>query len=76
MATKIECEKAIRHLATEWAKTQPDRHSPNWHPSFIAFCRWLDDNGNSHYLKFRSVAGPLEDAERWFDLELKQGWRS
>lgn len=76
MATKAECEKAIRYLSTEWAKTQPDRHNSDWHPSFIAFCRWLDANGYGHNLNFRSVMGPLEDAEQWFDQELKQTWRN
>lgn len=76
MATKPDCEKAIRYLSTEWAKTQPGRYQTDWHPSFMVFCRWLEENGYSHYLEFRSVAGAHEDAELWFDQELKQTWRN
>lgn len=76
MPTKAESEKAIRSLATQWARTQPTRSDGNWHPSFIEFSNWLRSNGYGHYLEFRSVAGPFEDAERWFDEELGQAWRN
>jgi hypothetical protein len=45
-------------------------------PSFIDFKSWLRENGYSHYLNFRSVMGPEEDAERWFDQEFGQMWRN
>ncbi len=76
MPKKPECERAIRYLTTEWALQQPDRLEPDWHPSFLAFRRWLSAQGHGHLLRFRSVAGPLEDAERWFDQELRQTWRN
>lgn len=43
-------------------------------PSFRAFLNWLDHQGYP-YFNFRSVMGPMEDAEQWFDDELKQFWR-
>lgn len=71
---KNECEVAIRQLARDWAATQPQPHG--WHPSFSDFCRWLSAHGYSHYLDFRSEAPAIEEAERWFDGELKQTWRN
>lgn len=75
MEKKADCEKAIRDLTTKWMKTQPDQRNPNWHPSFIEFRDWLNANGYGHFLNFRSVMGAPEDAEHWFNQELKQTWR-
>lgn len=74
--TKTECERAIRSLVHEWAKTQ--RISPGTAeiPSFSDFRSWVDAQGYSHYLHFRSVAGSSYDTEQWFDQELKQTWRN
>jgi hypothetical protein len=71
--TKPEAEKAIRRLCTEWARELSSEDLE--HPSFDAFRTWLDAKGYGHYLTFRSVAGPLYDAEMWFDDELGQSWR-
>src|ERR1700730_13660962 len=66
---KAECEAAIRSLCHDWASEQsiPDLV----HPRFSEFSTWLDARHYSHYLNFRSVKGPCDDAERWFDAELK-----
>lgn len=73
---KAEAEKAIRYLCTEWAKEQGIPYASPYpkQASFSAFRSWLEAKGYSHYLNFRSVIGPLEDAERWFDQEFKQTW--
>lgn len=70
---KSEAETAIRLLARQWHNTLPaDKQE---HPSFLEFRAWLRDKGYGAYLQFRSVMGPDEDAERWFDDELGQNWR-
>lgn len=71
---KDDCEAAIRQLAHDWAKTQPQ--SSDWHPSFSDFKEWLGKSGFGHYLKFRSVMPAVDEAERWFDQELGQTWRN
>lgn len=73
---KSECEQAIRHLVNKWADEVGVQPGQALMPSFSAFRSWLAQRGYGHYLSFRSVMGPLEDAERWFDEELKQTWRN
>jgi hypothetical protein len=58
------------------AKARGLRIPPVEQPSFSDFKSWLDENDYALYLDFRSVAGPDEDAEQWFDQEIKQTWRS
>lgn len=45
-------------------------------PSFSAFHLWALGWGGAAYFQFRSTLGPLEDAESWFDQELRQAWRN
>jgi len=45
-------------------------------PDFYDFIRWLRARDGDKYLKFRSTMGLMEDAEHWFDQELKQTWRN
>lgn len=71
MIKKNEAETAIRSLINDWASEAPIGD----HPSFSAFVTWLKAGGHGHYLNFRSVMGPAEDAELWFDQELGQMWR-
>lgn len=73
MMKKSEAEAAIRLLARQWHSTLSAEKQE--HPSFFEFKAWLRDNGYGSYLQFRSVMGPDEDAERWFDDELGQNWR-
>ena len=49
---------------------------PATQPSFVDFKSWLRESGYSHYVNFRSVMGPEEDAERWFDQEFGQTCRN
>ena len=76
MMQKDECEKAIRQLCHEWAKVRGISSAPVDQPSFSDFKSWLNEKGYSHYLNFRSVTGPMYDAESWFDQEFKQTWRN
>ncbi|MCP1470988.1 hypothetical protein J3E64_002685 [Sphingobium sp. OAS761] len=76
MTRKADAEKAIRYLVSQWARKNGIAVGSVDMPSFYDFRSWLGREGYSHYLDFRSVMGPLEDAERWFDEELKQTWRN
>lgn len=68
---KDECETALRHLFDVWRKeTAKDAVAPNA-LSFTAFYYWVADH-YPRYLAFRSVRGPREDAELWFDQEVRQ----
>jgi hypothetical protein len=75
-----EAETAIRALCYQWAAERSIRPNPNadpreFHPSFSAFTRWMQEEGYDRYLRFRSTMGPEYDAEMWFDQEFKQTWR-
>jgi hypothetical protein len=72
---KAEAEQAIRHLVPKWADARGFTIAPDNHASWSDFKSWLAKNHNSHYLDFRSVAGPDYVAEMWFDDECKQNWR-
>jgi hypothetical protein len=67
---KLECETAIKSLCHTWTSEQLNAELVR--PSFSKFTSWLDANRYSHYLKFKSRAGPHYDAEMWFDAELKE----
>lgn len=71
---KSECEKAIRLLCHDWRREAGLRDVPAIELSFSAFKRWAETKGYGHYFDFRSVMGPHEDAERWFDDEFKLNW--
>ncbi len=73
MNKKDDCEQAIRTLCHVWAEGRPA--DPMQHESFYAFKSWLEQNGYSRYLNFRSLRGPVADAELWFNEERKQAWR-
>ena len=72
---KGEAEKAIRYLCHEWEKSKGVRYGASDDPDFSEFKSWLNENGYSHYLNFRSRMGPDHDAEMWFAQEFKQMWR-
>jgi hypothetical protein len=72
---KSEAERVLRPLI-EWAREVGFDPASGEQPSFSSFKDWLEARRLSGYLKFRSTMGPLEDAERWFDQELKQTWRN
>ena len=69
---KSESEKAIRSLATKWFR---EAGRPEM-PDYDTFRHWVQNQGYGHYLIFGSTIGAYEDAEQWFDEELKQTWRN
>jgi len=74
--SKAECERAIRGLVRKWANLKGILPGSAEMPCYSEFRSWVNGQGYSHYLDFRSVAGPSYDAEQWFDEELKQTWRN
>jgi hypothetical protein len=76
MEKKSDCEPAIRYLCTEWAKESGIPLKPDVQPSFSEVTSWLGQKGCADYLNFRSVMGPLSDAEMWFAREFGQTWRN
>ena len=57
---KGEAETAIRALCYQWAAECGIRPDPNgdpreFHPSFTAFTRWMQEKGYGQYLRFRST---------------------
>lgn len=77
---KDEAERGIRHLCSIWADERGYHSgiysSPDFHPSFADFKRWIHEKGYSSYLDFRSSTGSEYDAESWFDQEFRQTWRN
>jgi len=75
---KSESEPTLRHLCHQWReeRNHPLPGHSDMHYSFSDFKTWLREKGHSHYLDFRSVMGADEDAERWFDQEMRQTWRN
>jgi len=73
---RTEAEPAIRNLVHQWAKAADITADAVSQPSFSAFRRWAEEQGHSDYFAFRSTMGAAEDAERWFDQELRQTWRN
>ncbi|MBT2187213.1 hypothetical protein [Sphingobium nicotianae] len=74
--TKSEAEKAIRYMATKWARAAGVVKGQRDMPDFDEFVSWARSEGYGHYFDFRSTIGAMEDAERWFDEELGQAWRN
>ena len=71
-----EAERAIRQLTHEWAAAHGVQPGSVEMPSFSTFHRWVLGRGGAAYFQFRSTLGPLDDAESWFDQELRQAWRN
>ena len=70
---KAESKQALHELFGQWARDLSLAQLE--HPSYYQFKDWLQKNGYSHYLMFRSVAGADYDTELWFDRYFKQTWR-
>jgi hypothetical protein len=73
---KTEAKEALHQLFGQWADETGQSRAPDAHPSFSSFTSWLDQKHYSHYLNFRSTAGPRYDAEMWFDRYFGQEWRN
>lgn len=73
---RSEAEPAVRSLVGQWARETGVQVGSAEQPSFSAFRRWAEAQGHGDYFVFRSTIGALDDAERWFDQELRQTWRN
>jgi len=73
MFTRSQSKQIVRQLCHEWLREQPE--AGREHPAFTSFRTWLEAR-DPNVLSFRSRAGALYDAERWFDRELRQSWRN
>jgi hypothetical protein len=76
LVKKQEAERAIRHLATEWADETGYVSKAGYYPSFSDFRGWISAKGYARYLQFRSSVDPIDVAEGWFEAELKAWSRS
>ena len=72
---KSESEAAIRHLCHAWRDAAGLGQAEPGQLSFRDFHRWILEH-HPHVLDFRSVVGPRDDAERWFDEVFGQTWRN
>lgn len=72
---KDDCGRAIRSLCHRWRRDTGQQDTPPEALSFSQFHGWLQQR-HGQYLEFRSVLGPREEAERWFDQEFGQTWRN
>lgn len=71
---RSDAKPAIRSLCRAWKTEQfPTTTTNRLH--FSDFADWLRAR-HPTLLKFRSVMGPLYDAEQWFDDEFRQNWRN
>jgi hypothetical protein len=74
---KSEAEPMIRALTNVWREaTELQPPDGAYHYSFSDFKTWLGSEGYSRYLDFRSSTSADDDAERWFDQEIKQARRN
>jgi hypothetical protein len=75
MMKRKEAEDGIRHLSIEWMHETNYRAKPGHYPSFSDFARWLETKHRSLYLNFRSQVGARDEAEGWFESEIRNYWR-
>ena len=76
MQKKADAERAVRHLAIEWMHETGYEQKPGHYPSFGAFRTWLESKHYSLYLNFRSRVGARNEAEGWFEDEIRKHWRA
>lgn len=69
---RSEADPAIRYLVGQWARETGVQVGSADQPSISPFRRWAEAQGHGGYLMFRSTIGALDDAERWFDQDLRQ----
>ncbi|MEO6013408.1 MAG: hypothetical protein ABIQ30_07475 [Devosia sp.] len=75
MHKKADAERYIRHLAIEWMRDTNYQQRPGHYPSFGTFTTWLEEKHYTHYLSFRSQVGARDEAEGWFEAEIKSHHR-
>ena len=71
---KVEAERLIRHLCSQWAAEKGFGGAADEAPSFLEFKAWAMQRAPEAF-SFRSQMGANYDAEVWFDEEFNQTWR-
>ena len=73
--TKKEVEEHFAGLLSAWRGLPENAEADEQELNFCDFYSWLEAN-YPEATKFRSVMGPREDLERWFDHMTHQSWRN
>lgn len=73
--TKKEVEEHFAGLFSAWRGLPENTGTDEQELHFSDFHSWLLAN-YPDATKFRSVMGPSEDLERWFDRATHQTWRN
>lgn len=71
--TKAEVRTAFSRLFAEWRYLPENARTDDQALHFFDFFNWLESN-YPEATKFRSVIGPKEDIELWFDELAHQMW--
>lgn len=73
--TKAEVHSLFPALLSTWRALPDVRGTDEQNLRFSDFYSWLRDS-HPDATRFRSVMGPREDLEQWFDVATRQGWRN
>lgn len=73
--TKAEIRKKFPALLAAWRSLPENASTDEQQLRFSDFYSWLTAN-HPEAVKFRSVRGPEEDMEQWFDVATHQSWRN
>ncbi len=73
--TKAEVRNLFPALLAAWRGLPENSETDEQQLRFSDFYSWLRDS-HSYAVKFRSVMGPREDLEQWFDAATHQRWRN
>jgi hypothetical protein len=70
---KAEVQKAFPGIFSKWRELPEYAEVDDQELHFFDFYNWLESN-YPEATKFRSVMGPREDIELWFDEAAHQMW--
>ena len=73
--TKAEVRSLFPALLAVWRALPENRQTDERQLRFSDFYSWLKAS-HPDATKFRSVMGPREDLEQWFDAATHQSWRN
>lgn len=73
--TKAEVRRLFPALLAAWRALPENRGTDEQDLRFFDFYSWLSGS-YPDAIKFRSVMGPRDDLEHWFDEATHQSWRN
>jgi len=73
--TKAEVRSLFPALLAAWRALPEVRTTDEQQLRFSDFYSWLRES-HADATRFRSVMGPREDLEQWFDQATHQSWRN